>query len=145
MSALRKAQSEHDNRQPPPVSEETRAEAEAKWLEANAERLTIGYRIEWGYRKADRGEVTQAHYWQALQDLANQRQIDGEDKIDAFGQLLALAGNFGSSGRMFDLQVYLLGSKDARKEIAMGLLRPHAAKAVALQVEQDELEREVGW
>ncbi|WDG77327.1 hypothetical protein PUP68_21610 [Pseudomonas chlororaphis] len=143
MRALRKAQFEYDNRQPPPVSEESQAEAE--WLETNAERLTLGYRIEWGYRKADRGEVTQAHYWQALQDLANQRQKDGEDQIDAFGQLLALAGNFGSSGRMFDLQVYLLGSKTARKEVALELLRPHAAKAVALQAEQDELEREIGW
>ncbi|CAI8755515.1 Lipoprotein [Pseudomonas chlororaphis] len=143
MSALRKAQFEYDNRQPPPVSEGSQAEAE--WLETNAERLTLGYRIEWGYRKADRGEVTQADYWQALQDLANQRQKDGEDQIDAFGQLLALAGNFGSSGRMFDLQVYLLGSKTARKEVALELLRPHAAKAVALQAEQDELKREIGW
>ncbi|EIM14121.1 hypothetical protein [Pseudomonas chlororaphis] len=143
MSALREAQFEYDERLPPPVSEESQAEAE--WLETNAERLTLGYRIEWGYRKADRGEVTQADYWQALQDLANQRQKDGEDEIDAFGQLLALAGNFGSSGRMFDLQVYLLGSKTARKEVALELLRPHAAKAVALQAEQDELEREIGW
>ncbi|QQX60910.1 hypothetical protein [Pseudomonas chlororaphis] len=143
MRALRKAQFEYDNRQPPPVSEENQAEAE--WLETNAERLTLGYRIEWGYRTADRGEITQAHYWQALQELANQRQKDGEDQIDAFGQLLALAGNFGSSGRMFDLQVYLLGSKTARKEVALELLRPHAAKAVALQAEQDELEREIGW
>ncbi|AZD67608.1 hypothetical protein SAMN04489802_2804 [Pseudomonas chlororaphis] len=143
MSALRKAQFEYDNRQPPPVSDENPAEAE--WLGTNAERLTLGYRIEWGYRKADRGEVTQAHYWQALQDLANQRQKDGRDQIDAFGELLALAGNFGSSGRMFDLQVYLLGSKTARKEVALELLRPHAAKAIALQAEQDELEREAGW
>ncbi|AZC30094.1 hypothetical protein C4K38_2134 [Pseudomonas chlororaphis subsp. piscium] len=145
MSALRKAQFEYDNRQPPPVSEEAQAEAEAEWLKTNAERLMLGYRIEWGCKKSDRGEVTQADYWQALQDLANQRQKDGEDEIDAFGELLALAGNFGSGGRMFDLQVYLLGSKTARKEVALGLLRPHVAKAVALQAEQDELEREVGW
>lgn len=143
MSALRKAQFEYDNRQPPPVNDENPAVEE--WLETNAERMTLGYRVEWGYRKEDRGEVTQANYWQALQDRANQRQKDGEDGIDAFGELLALAGNFGSSGRMFDLQAYLLGSKDARKEIALELLRPHAEKAVALQAEQGELEREVGW
>ena len=143
MSALRKAQFEHDELLPPPVSEEDLAEIE--WIEANAERLMLGYRIEWGYNKADRGEVTQADYYRALQDHANQRQIDGEDKIDAFGQLLAAAGNFGSGGQMFDLSVYLLGSKTARKEIAVGLLKPHAGNAVALQEEQDELERRVGW
>lgn len=143
MGALRAAQFEYDNRQPPLVNDENPAEAE--WLETNAERLTLGYRIEWGYRKEDRGELTQADYWQALQDRANQRQKDGEDQIDAFGELLALAGNFGSGGRMFDLQVYLLGSKNARKELAIELLRPHAARAVALQAEQEELEQRVGF
>ncbi|PIB39826.1 hypothetical protein AOA59_29600 [Pseudomonas sp. 2822-15] len=142
MSAQRKAQFEFDNRMPTPVSE---SPAEAEWIDMNAERLMLGYRIEWGYNKADRGEVTQADYYRALQDHANQRQIDGEDKIDAFGQLLAAAGNFGSGGQMFDLSVYLLGSKTSRKEIAVGLLKPHAANAVALQEEQDELERRVGW
>lgn len=143
MSALRKAQFEHDELLPPPASEDDLAEVE--WIEANAERLMLGYRIEWGYNKADRGEVTQADYYRALQDHANQRQIDGEDKIDAFGQLLALAGNFGSGGLMFDLSVYLLGSKTARKEIAVALIKPHAARAVRLQEEQDELERSVGF
>lgn len=143
MNAQSKAQAEFDSRLPPPVNDENPAEAE--WIETNSERLILGYRVEWGYRKADRGEVTQADYWQALQDRANQRQKDGEDQIDAFGELLALAGNLGSGGRMFDLQVYLLGSKNARKEIAIKLLRRHAARAVALEVEQDKLEQEVGW
>lgn len=143
MNAQSKAQFEFDNRLPLPVNDENPAVAE--WIETNAERLILGYRVEWGFHKADRGEVTQADYYRALQDHANQRQIDGEDQIDAFGQLLAAAGNFGSGGQMYDLSVYLLGSKTARKDIAVNLLRPHAARAVALQDEQDELERRVGW
>ncbi|MFQ6345991.1 hypothetical protein ACQRBV_22820 [Pseudomonas sp. R11F] len=142
MNAQRKAQFEFDNRMPPPVSESS---AEAEWIETNAERLMLGYRIDWGYEKADRGSVTQAEYFKALQDHANQRQIDGEDKIDAFGQLLAIAANFGSGGQIYDLAIYLLGSKAARKEIAVELLKPHAARAMMLQEQQDELERRVGW
>ncbi|MGH8452257.1 hypothetical protein [Pseudomonas sp.] len=142
MSAQRKAQFEFDNRMPPPVSE---SPSEVEWIDTNAERLMLGYRIEWGYEKADKGSVTQAEYFKALQDHANRRQIDGEDKIDAFGQLLAVAANFGSGGQMFDLAIYLLGSKTARKEIAASLLKPHASKAVLLQEQQDELERRVGW
>lgn len=143
MNAQSKAQFEFDNRMPSPVNDENPAESE--WIETNAERLMLGYRVEWGYSKKDRGEVAQADYFRALQDHANQRQKDGEDQIDAFGELLALAGNFGSGGRMFDLSIYLLGSKTARKEIALELLRPYAKRAVAFQEEQDELERRVGW
>lgn len=143
MNTLRKAQFEFDNRMPPPVNDEDPEEAE--WIETNAVHLMVGYRIEWGYNKADRGEVTQADYYRALQDHANQRQKDGEDKVDAFGQLLAIASNFGSGGQMYDLAVYLLGSKTIRKEIAVSLLKPHAARAIALQKDQDDLERMVGF
>ncbi|CAI8983820.1 hypothetical protein [Pseudomonas chlororaphis] len=143
MSALRKAQLEHDNRMPPPVSEEDLAETE--WLEANAERLLMGYRISWGYCPSERGEVTQADFAKAVQDHLNQRQIDGEDEQDAFGQLVINAMGFRSSGLLMDLAVYLLGKKTALKDIALELLKPHAEKAVALDQEQARAEQECGF
>ena len=143
MSALRKAQLEYDNRMPPPVSEDDLAESE--WLEANAERLLMGYRISWGYQPAERGEVTQADFARAVQDHLNQRQIDGEDQQDAFGQLVIGAMGFRSSGLLMDLAVYLLGKKSALKDIALELLRPHAEAAVAFEQERARLERECGF
>ena len=142
MSAQRKAQFEFDNRMPPPVSE---SPAEAEWIDTNAERLMLGYRVEWGFSKSDKGEVTQAMFARAVQDHVNQRQVDGEDKIDALGQLVIHAMGFGSAGLMLDLAIYLLGSKTALKQLAIDLLKPHAAIAVQLQEEQDELERRVGF
>lgn len=143
MSALRKTQFLHDELLPPPVSEDDLAEVE--WIDANAERLMMGYRVEWGFSKSDKGEVTQAMFAKAVQDHVNQRQIDGADKIDALGQLVIHAMGFGSAGLMLDLAIYLLGSKTALKQIAVDLLKPHAAIAVQLQEEQDELERRVGF
>ena len=142
MSALRKAQFEHDNLLPPPVSEDDLAEVE--WLEANAENLMRGYIVSWGVR-ADRGEVTQAQLYKAVQDRVNQRQIDGEDKKDALGQLVIAALGYSTSSLMMDMAIYLLGSKTALKDIALELLRPYAAKAVAFQEEQDRLEQRCGF
>ena len=143
MSALRKAQLEYDNRMPPPVSDDDLAESE--WLEANAERLLMGYRISWGYQPSERGEVTQADFARAVQDHLNQRQIDGEDQQDAFGQLVISAMGFRSSGLLMDLAVYLLGKKSALKDIALELLKPHAEAAVAFEQEQARLEQECGF
>lgn len=143
MSALRKAQFEHDEQLPPPVSDDDLAEVE--WLEANAERLILGYRIDWGFSRADKGEVTQAMFAKAVQDHVNQRQIDGKDQTDALGQLVIHAMGFGSAGLMLDLATYLLGAKSALKHIAVELLKPHAALAVQLQEEQDDLERRAGF
>lgn len=142
MSALRKAQFHHDELLPPPVSEEDLAEVE--WLEANAEHLLRGFAVSWGYR-ADRGEVTQTELYKAVQDRVNQRQIDGEDKKDALGQLVIAALGYSTASLMMDMGVYLLGSRTALKDIALELLRPHAAKAVAIQEAQDELERRIGF
>ena len=143
MSTLRNPQFEYDELLPPPVSEDDLAEVE--WIDANAERLMLGYRIEWGFRKSDKGEVTQAMLAKAVQDHVNQRQIDGADKIDALGQLVIHAMGLGSAGLMLDLAIYLLGSKTALKHLAVDLLKPHAAIAVHLQEEHDELERRVGF
>ncbi|KPA87038.1 hypothetical protein PF66_06383 [Pseudomonas asplenii] len=143
MSALRKAQYEYDNRLPPPVSEDDLAEVE--WIDANADRLLAGYRVDWGYRPGDKGEVTQAHFAKAVQDHVNQRQIDGLDEKDALGQLVIAASGFASAGSLLDLAIYLVGGKQALKEIAVELLKPHAEQAVAAQQEQDRLERECGF
>ncbi|MDR7109225.1 hypothetical protein [Pseudomonas frederiksbergensis] len=142
MSALRKAQIQYDNLLPPPVSEDDLAEIQ--WLEANAENLIRGSVVSWGIR-ADRGEVSQADLYKAVQDHVNQRQIDGEDKKDALGQLVIAALGYSTSSLMMDMAIYLLGSKTALKDIALELLKPHAAKAVAFQEEQDRLEQRCGF
>jgi hypothetical protein len=142
MSALRKVQIHYDNLLPPPVGEDDLAEAE--WLEANAENLMRGYVVSWGAR-ADRSEMTQAEFYKAVQDHVNQRQIDGEDKKDALGQLVIAALGYSTSSLMMDMAIYLLGSKTALKDIAFELLKPYAAKAVAFQEEQDRLEQRCGF
>ncbi|MCE4058397.1 hypothetical protein [Pseudomonas sp. Au-Pse12] len=79
-----------------------------------------------------------------MQDHLNQRQIDGEDQQDAFGQLVISAMGFRSSGLLMDLAVYLLGKKSALKEIALELLKPHVEAAAAFEQEQARLEQECG-
>ncbi len=143
MSALRKAQYEYDNRLPPPISEDDLAESE--WLDANAERLLMGYGMFWGYRHSEHGEVTQADFAQAVQDHLNQRQIDGEDQKDAFGQLVINAMGYRSAGLLMDLAEYLLGKKSALKDIALELLRPHAEAALTFEQEQERLQQECGF
>jgi hypothetical protein len=142
MSALRKAQFEHDNLLPPPVYEDDLSEIQ--WLDANADNLMRGYVVSWGIR-ADRGEVTQADLYNAVQDHVNQRQIDGEDKKDALGQLVIAALGYSTSSLMMDMAIYLLGSRTALKDLALELLKPHVGKVVALQEEQGRLEQRCGF
>ncbi|WP_028941789.1 hypothetical protein [Pseudomonas vranovensis] len=143
MGALRKAQFEYDNRLPPAVRDDDAAQGE--WIDKHAAELVLGYRVSWGYRQGEKGEVTQADMARAVQDRLNQRQIDGLDTQDAFGQLVMAGMGTGSAGFILGLCTYLLGGRNALKDIAADLLRPHAAKAVALEREQDRLERECGF
>ena len=143
MGALRAAQFEYDNRMPPAVSDDDAAQVE--WIAKRAAELVLGYRVTWGYRHGEHGEVTQADMARAVQDRLNQRQIDGLDTQDAFGQLVMAGMGTGSAGFILGLCTYLLGGRSALNDIAADLLRPHAAKAVAFEREQERLEQECGF
>lgn len=143
MNALAAAQFEYDNRLPHPAGNTDLAEAE--WIEAGAERLMDGNAVEWGYRKLDKGNVTPAQFADAVQQHLVQRQIDGEDKRDAFAQLVIANLVWGSR---FDGRAnaeYLMGNRQALKEIAEGLLRPHAERAVELEHEWQRQAEECGF
>lgn len=142
MGALRAAQFEYDNRMPPAVSDDDVAQAE--WIARCSAELVSGYRVSWGYR-GERGEFTQADFARAVQDHLNNRQIDGLDTRDAFGQLVIAGLGIGSAGFIMELCTYLVGGPKALKEIAADLVRPVAAKAVAAEQEREREIQECGF
>ncbi|MDF9619527.1 hypothetical protein P5705_17920 [Pseudomonas entomophila] len=142
MGALRAAQFEYDNRMPAAVIDDDADQLE--WVEKHAAQLVLGYRISWGYR-GERGEITQADFAQAVQDHLNNRQIDGLDTRDAFGQLVMAGMGTGSAGFIMELCTYLLGGTKVLKEIAADLVRPVAAKAVAAEQQRDQEVQECGF
>lgn len=142
MGALHQAQFEYDNRMPPAVTDDDADQVE--WIEKHAAQLIMGYRVSWGYR-GERGEITQADLARAVQDHANQRQIDGLDKQDAFGKLVMAGLGTGSAGFIKELSTYLLGGPGALKEIAAGLLRPVAAKAISAEQDRERDIEECGF
>jgi hypothetical protein len=142
MGALRAAQFEYDNRMPPAVSDDDADQVE--WIEKHAAQLVLGYRVTWGYR-GERGDITQYDLARAIQEHANQRQIDGKDHADAFGHLLMAGLGVGSAGLIKDLCAYLLGGPGALKEIAADLLRPVAAMAVAAERDKERDIQECGF
>ncbi|MNH32931.1 hypothetical protein D3C79_934060 [compost metagenome] len=80
-----------------------------------------------------------------MQDHLNNRQIDGLDQKDAFGQLVMAGLGAGSKGFIMELCTYLVGGPKALKEIAADLLRPVAAKAVAAERERERDIQECGF
>ncbi|MCG8291929.1 hypothetical protein [Pseudomonas entomophila] len=142
MGALRAAQFEYDNRMPPAVIDDDADQME--WIEKHAAQLVLGCRVTWGYR-GERGEITQCDLARAVQDHANQRQIDGLDKQDAFGKLVMAGVGTGSAGFIKELSTYLLGGPGALKDIAADLLRPVAAKAVAAERDKERDIQECGF
>ncbi|MRT62923.1 hypothetical protein FYM84_20195 [Pseudomonas sp. CAH-1] len=142
MGALRAAQFKYDNRMAPAVSDDDVAQAE--WIEKHAAQLVLGYRVSWGYR-GERGEITQSDMARAVQDHLNNRQIDGLDQRDAFGQLVMAGLGTGSAGFIMELCTYLVGGPKALKEIAADLLRPVAAKAVTAEQERERDIQECGF
>jgi hypothetical protein len=142
MNALQIAQAEYDNRLPTPVHEDL---AETEWLEANAERLMDGNAVDWGYYEADKGQVTPDEFATAVQAHLVDRQIAGEDQRDAFARLVIANLVWGTR---FDGRAnaeYLMGSRTALKEIAMGLLRTHAERAVELDQQWQRESEECGF
>lgn len=142
MNALQIAQAEYDNRLPAPVNEDL---AENEWLEASAERLMDGHTVEWGYRKADKGQVTPDEFATAVQAHLVDRQIAGDYQRDAFARLVIANLVWGTR---FDGRAnaeYLMGSRTALKEIATDLLRPHAERAVELDQQWQRESEECGF
>lgn len=137
-AALKIAQSIHDHALPPEHDEDT---AVVEWIERNALRLMDGETVTWGYKKSDKGQVSADEFATAVQEHLTSRQIDGEDKRDAFARLVIANLVWGHRIYGRDHAQYLMGPKSALKDIAVRLIHPHAAKAVELD---REWMREVG-
>ncbi|MBK3465836.1 hypothetical protein [Pseudomonas sp. MF6776] len=140
-AAMNICQSMHDAKLPPAVSE---PDDQREWLESAAEQLVCGSDVEWKRRFGPAQKVTSAQYAEHLQLHLNQRQIDGLDDRDSFANLV-LAVVVGSPAEALTHARHLLGTDSPVTEletIATGLLRPHAAEAVAAEreaVEDDKL------
>lgn len=138
MSAVLKlCQERFDAQLPPEVSE---ANPEQEWLEHSAEQLVCGVDIKWKRRRGQQQAVTFDRFCTYLQGHLNQRQIDGLDERDSLARLFLssiLGGQADSRGHA----AYLIGQPrpiEAAERIAMDLLRPYAAEAVAAEREAAE-------
>lgn len=141
MNATALAQSEFDNRLPPPVSETPRELARAEWLYNATEQLVrFGQDVKFQRRLRRPQAVTVAQLALAADELANNRQAGCEVGTPALGWLL-IANNCGRADK--DAAAELLGRSDHAfgklGEIAEALLRPLADDALAAQAEDDEL------
>lgn len=138
MSAVLKlCQERYDAQLPPEISE---ADPEQEWLEHSAEQLVCGMDITWKRRYGRPQVVTFDRYCTYLQGILNQRQIDGLDERDSLARLFLssiLGGQADSRGHAADL----IGQPrpiEAAERIAMDLLKPYAAEAVAAEREAAE-------
>ncbi|AZE90257.1 hypothetical protein [Pseudomonas orientalis] len=141
MNATALAQSEFDNRLPPPVSETPRELARAEWLYNATEQLVrFGQDVKFQRRLRRPQAVTVAQLALAADALANNRQASCEVGTPALGWLL-IANNCGRADK--ESTAELLGPSDhpfgKLGEIAEALLRPLADDALAAQAEDDEL------
>lgn len=141
MNATAIAQSEFDNRLPPPASETPRELARAEWLYNTTEQLVrFGQDIKVQRRLRRPQVVTVAQLALAADELANNRQASCEVGTPALGWLL-IANNCGRADK--ESTAELLGHSDhpfgKLGEIAEALLRPLSDDALAAQAEDDEL------
>ena len=141
MNATALAQSEFDNRLPPPVSESPLELARAEWLYNATEQLVrFGQDVKFQRRLRRPQAVTVAELALAADELANARQANFEVGTPALGWLL-IANNCGRADK--ESTAELLGHSDhpfgKLGEIAEALLRPLADDALAAQAEDDEL------
>src|SRR5450830_893086 len=138
MSAVLKlCQERYDAQLPPEVSESDELN---DWLEHSAERLVCGVDITWKRRHGQPRVVTFDRYCTYLQGILNQRQIDGLDDRDAFARLF-LSSILGSQSDSRGHAADLIGQPrpiEAAERIAIALLRPYAADAVAAEREAAE-------
>ena len=136
-AALNICQERHDAQLPPEVSE---ANPEQEWLEHSAEQLVCGMDIKWKRRFGQPQVVTFDRFCTVLQGHLNQRQIDGLDERDSFARLL-LSAMLGGQGDARAHAADLLGQQrpiEAVEKIAVALLRPYVADAVAAEREEAE-------
>lgn len=136
-AALKICQERYDAQLPPEISE---ANPEQEWLEHSAEQLVCGVDIKWKRRFGRPQVVTFNRYCTYLQGILNQRQIDGLDERDSFARLF-LSSILGSQSDSRSHAADLIGQQqpiEASERIAMDLLRPYAADAVAAEREAAE-------
>ena len=139
MSALRKAQFEHDEQLPPPVSETAQEVAREEWLHNAVEQLLLGCDVKFQRRMRKAQGVTVAELEAAVDEYAKGRLVAGEIVAPSLGRLLI--ENIG--GRVDKAATAeLLGPSDHPQgklgEIAERLLRPLASDALIAQTEGGE-------
>jgi hypothetical protein len=136
-AALNICQERYDAQLPPEVSE---SDEVTDWLEHSAERLVCGVDIKWKRRYGQPQVVTFDRFCTYLQGVLNQRQIDGLDQRDSFARLFLssiLGSQADSRGHAADL-IDQPRPIEAAEKVAMDLLRPYAADAVAAEREEAE-------
>ncbi|OZY28508.1 hypothetical protein CJF40_09315 [Pseudomonas lundensis] len=136
-AALKICQERYDAQLPPDISE---ANPEQEWLEHSAEQLVCGMDIKWKRRFGRPQVVTFDRYCTYLQGILNQRQIDGLDERDSLARLF-LTAILGSQSDARTHAAGLIGQQrpiEAAERIAMELLKPYAADAVAAEREERE-------
>lgn len=136
--ALQIAQLNYDRALPP--EDDGRDEAVNSWLAESAEQLVCGMDIKWKRRFGRPQVVTFDRYCTYLQGILNQRQIDGLDERDSLARLF-LSAILGSQSDARTHAADLIGQQrpiEAAERIAMELLKPYAADAVAAEREERE-------
>lgn len=139
MNATALAQSEFDNRLPPPVSESPQELDRAEWLFNSAEQLVrLGCDVTFQRRMRKPQGVTVADLALAVDEHVNGRLADCQVQSPALGWLLLSQGKPDQNA-----VAELLGPSDhplgKLGEIAEGLLRPLVADALIAQAEDNEL------
>jgi len=141
MNATALAQSEFDNRLPPPVSESPLELARAEWLYNAVEQLVrFGADVKFQRRLRRPQGVTVAQLALAADELVNARQANCDICTPALGWLL-IANNCGRADK--EAAAELLGTSDHTfgklGELAEALLRPLVNDALIAQAEDNEL------
>ena len=141
MNATALAQSEFDNRLPPPVSESPLELARAEWLYNAVEQLVrFGCDVKFQRRLRRPQGVTVAQLALAADELVNARQANCDIGTPALGWLL-IANNCGRTDK--EAAAELLGPSDHAfgklGELAEALLRPLVNDALIAQAEDNEL------
>ncbi|MQU04861.1 hypothetical protein GHO27_04075 [Pseudomonas helleri] len=136
MSALRKAQFEHDEQLPPPVSETAQEVAREEWLYNAVEQLLLGCDVKFQRRMRKAQGVTVAELEAAVGEHAKDRLAVGEVVMPSLGRLL-IENSGGRIGKAATAE--LLGSSNHPQgklgEIAERLLRPLVNDALIAQAE----------
>ena len=136
-AALNICQERYDAQLPPEVSE---SDEVTDWLEHSAEQLVCGMDIKWKRRFGQPQVVTFDRFCTVLQGHLNQRQIDGLDQRDSLARLF-LSAVLGSQADSRGHAADLMGEQRpiaAAERIALELLKPYAADAVAAEREKAE-------